>query len=82
MCVLGQGIIVYLIDMGDGRSGNEASFVAAKSLIGIGRGFYQTAAQVSVQAVVPKQDVAVATAVFFASMSIGSAVGTRYVKIF
>ncbi|OQE42036.1 hypothetical protein PENCOP_c004G07848 [Penicillium coprophilum] len=76
LCVLGMGVLLYLVDMGDGRSGNEASFVAAKSLIGIGRGFYQTAAQVSVQAVVARQDVSVVTAVFFASMSVGGAVGT------
>jgi hypothetical protein len=32
------------LDMGDGRIGNEAAFVTNKSLAGIGRGFYQTAA--------------------------------------
>ncbi|OQD79987.1 hypothetical protein PENANT_c041G02021 [Penicillium antarcticum] len=62
--------------MGNGRTGNEAAFVTAKSLIGIGRGFYQTAAQVSVQAMVSRQEVSVVSAVFFASMSMGSAVGT------
>ncbi|CAG8890439.1 unnamed protein product [Penicillium egyptiacum] len=76
LCVLGMGVLLYLVNMGDGRSGNEASFVAAKSLIGTGRGFYQTAAQVSVQAVVSRQDVSVVTAVFFASMSVGGAIGT------
>ncbi|KKK25630.1 siderophore iron transporter mirA [Aspergillus rambellii] len=54
----------------------SASFIAAKSLIGVGRGFYQTAAQVSVQAVVSRQEVSVVTAVFFASMSVGGAIGT------
>jgi hypothetical protein len=53
MCVLGQGIILYLIDMGGGRSGNEASFTAAKSLAGIGRAYYQTAAQVSFRQLSP-----------------------------
>ncbi|KAJ5342138.1 hypothetical protein N7541_011262 [Penicillium brevicompactum] len=76
LCVLGMGVLLYLVDMGNGRSGNEASFVAAKSLIGVGRGFYQTAAQVSVQAMVSRQDVSVVTAVFFASMSVGGAIGT------
>ncbi|CAG8017199.1 unnamed protein product [Penicillium salamii] len=76
LCVLGMGVLLYLVDMRDGRSGNEASFVAAKSLIGVGRGFYQTAAQVSVQAMVSRQDVSVVTAVFFASMSVGGAIGT------
>lgn len=82
LCVLGMGVLLYLVDMGNGRSGNEASFVAAKSLIGVGRGFYQTAAQVSVQAMVSRQDVSVVTAVFFASMSVGGAIGTRYVQSF
>ncbi|KAB8262943.1 major facilitator superfamily domain-containing protein [Aspergillus pseudonomiae] len=76
LCILGMGILLYLVDMGDGQTGNEAAFVTAKSLIGIGRGFYQTAAQVSVQAVVSRQEVSVVTAVFFASMSIGGAIGT------
>lgn len=74
-----MGILLYLIDMGDGKMGNEASFVTAKALIGIGRGFYQTASQVSAQAVVTKQEISVVTAVFFASMGVGGAIGTRYV---
>ncbi|KAE8149859.1 major facilitator superfamily domain-containing protein [Aspergillus avenaceus] len=76
LCILGMGVLLYLVDMGNGQTGSEAAFVTAKSLIGIGRGFYQTAAQVSVQAVVSRQDVSVVTAVFFASMSIGGAIGT------
>ncbi|KAJ5364887.1 uncharacterized protein N7496_010600 [Penicillium cataractarum] len=76
LCVLGMGVLLYIVDMGNGRIGNEAAFVTAKSLIGIGRGFYQTAAQVSAQAVVSRQDVSVVTAVFFASMSVGGAIGT------
>lgn len=79
LCVLGMGVLLYLVDMGGGRVGSEVSFITAKSLIGIGRGFYQTAAQVSVQAVVTRQEVSVVTAVFFASMSVGGAIGTRYV---
>ncbi|KAL2827953.1 siderophore iron transporter mirA [Aspergillus cavernicola] len=76
LSVLGMGVLLYLVDMGDGKVGNEAAFVTAKSLIGIGRGFYQTASQVSVQAKVSRGEVSVVTAVFFASMSIGGAIGT------
>ncbi|OJJ04490.1 hypothetical protein ASPVEDRAFT_152837 [Aspergillus versicolor CBS 583.65] len=76
LCVLGMGVLLYLVDMGNGRVGNEAAFVTVKSLIGIGRGFYQTAAQVSVQAKVSRGDVSVVTAVFFAAMSVGAAIGT------
>ncbi|KAL4907829.1 siderophore iron transporter mirA [Aspergillus multicolor] len=76
LCVLGMGVLLYLVDMGDGRVGSEAAFVTAKSLIGIGRGFYQTASQVSVQAKVSRGEVSVVTAVFFAAMSVGGAIGT------
>ena len=81
LCVLGMGVLLHLVDMGNGQVGSEVAFITAKSLIGIGRGFYQTAAQVSVQAVVSRQEVSVVTAVFFASMSVGGAVGTRYARI-
>lgn len=64
LCVLGMGVLLYLVDMGDGRIGNEAAFMTAKSLVGIGRGFYQTAAQVSMQAMISLQEVLVVTAVF------------------
>ncbi|KAJ5600567.1 hypothetical protein N7450_001634 [Penicillium hetheringtonii] len=76
LCVLGMGVLLHLVDMGNGQVGSEVAFITAKSLIGIGRGFYQTAAQVSVQAVASRQEVSVVTAVFFASMSVGGAVGT------
>ncbi|KAL4969816.1 siderophore iron transporter mirA [Aspergillus stella-maris] len=76
LCVLGMGVLLYLVDMGNGQTGNEAAFITAKSLIGIGRGFYQTASQVSVQATVGRGEVGVVTGVFFAAMSLGGAVGT------
>ncbi|KAL2835835.1 major facilitator superfamily domain-containing protein [Aspergillus pseudoustus] len=76
LSVLGMGVLLYLVDMGDGKVGNEAAFVTAKSLIGIGRAFYQTASQVSVQATVQRGEVSVVTAVFFAAMSVGGAIGT------
>lgn len=79
MCLLGQGLQIYLVNIDGTRSANEASFVTAKALVGVGRGFYQTAAQVAVQAVVERDEVAIATAVFFASMNLGGAIGTRYV---
>ncbi|KAI9372964.1 hypothetical protein BJX61DRAFT_552511 [Aspergillus egyptiacus] len=76
LCVLGMGVLLYLVDMGEGQVGNEAAFITTKSLIGIGRGFYQTASQVSVQAKVSRGEVSVVTAVFFAAMSVGGAIGT------
>jgi hypothetical protein len=77
LCILGQGLQIYLVNIGGTHPANEASFITAKALVGIGRGFYQTAAQVAVQAVVERQEVAVATGVFFASMNFGGAIGTR-----
>lgn len=76
LCVLGQGLEIYLVNVGGTHPASEAAFIAAKSLVGVGRGFYQTAAQVCVQAVVRRDEVAVATGVFFASMNLGGAVGT------
>ncbi|RDW87007.1 putative Siderophore iron transporter mirA [Aspergillus mulundensis] len=76
LCVLGMGVLLHLVDLGGAKVGTEAAFVAAKSLIGIGRGFYQTASQVSVQASVSRGEVSVVTAVFFAAMSVGGAIGT------
>lgn len=77
LLVLGQGLQVYFVNIDDTRTANEVLFVTAKSLAGVGRGFYQTAAQVSVQAVVPRSEVGIVTAVFFASMNLGGAIGTR-----
>lgn len=76
LCVLGQGLMIYFVNM-DGHSANEASFVTAKTLVGVGRALYQTAAQVSIQALVAKDDVAVVTGVYYASMNLGGAIGTR-----
>ncbi|KAL4952927.1 siderophore iron transporter mirA [Aspergillus filifer] len=76
LCILGMGVLLYLVDMGSGKTGTEAAFITAKSLIGIGRGFYQTASQVAVQATVSRGEVGVGTGVFFAAMSVGGAVGT------
>lgn len=76
MVVLGQGLMIHLVNPKNGFQTNQASFIAAKVIFGVGRGFYQTASQVLVQAVVKKQEVAVATALFLATMNIGAAVGT------
>lgn len=77
LCLLGQGLQIYLVNMHGVKSANEASFTTAKTLVGVGRGFYQTAVQVAVQAVVDRDEVAIATGVFFASMNFGGAIGTR-----
>ncbi|KAL1595899.1 hypothetical protein SLS60_009589 [Paraconiothyrium brasiliense] len=78
LLVLGQGLQIYLVNIHGQNGAVEAAFVTAKALAGVGRGFYQTAAQVTIQAVVPREDVGIVTAVFFASMNLGGAIGTRY----
>lgn len=78
LLVLGQGLQIYFVNM-NGGSANEASFITAKTLAGVGRAFYQTAAQVSIQALVAKEDVPVVTGVYFAAMNFGAAIGTRLV---
>ncbi|KAM0548408.1 hypothetical protein ACHAPJ_009893 [Fusarium lateritium] len=76
LCVLGQGLMIYFVNMNGGHA-NEASFITAKTLVGVGRAFYQTAAQVSIQALVAKEDVPVVTGVYYAAMNFGAAIGTR-----
>ncbi|KAG5770721.1 hypothetical protein H9Q72_002510 [Fusarium xylarioides] len=75
LCVLGQGLMIHFVNMNGGHA-NEASFITAKTLVGVGREFYQTAAQVSIQALVAKEDVPVVTGVYYAAMNFGGAVGT------
>lgn len=76
MVCLGQGLMIYFVNRPNDGYTNEASFITAKVIFGVGRGFYQTASQVLVQAVARKQEVAVATALFLATMNIGAAIGT------
>lgn len=73
LCLLGQGLQIHLVSR---AHTNSASFITAKVLVGVGRACYQTAAQVSIQAVVARSDVAVVTGVFFAAMNFGAAAGT------
>lgn len=76
MSILGYGLQVYFIDMKDGRIGSSAMFITSRVLMGIGRSLYQTSTQVIVQGVVDKSDVAVTTAIFFALMTVGGAIGS------
>lgn len=77
LVIIGQGVLIYLVNPGNGHRMTEAAFVASKVISGIGRALFQTAAQVSVQAAVSQQEVAVATSIFQAGNSVGAAIGTR-----
>jgi hypothetical protein len=74
LVIPGQGLMIYLVD---GTHGTEVTFIVSKVISGVGRALWQTTGQVSVQAVVPRQDVAVATGLFQAANSVGLVVGTR-----
>src|SRR5690348_10918255 len=52
LCILGQGLQIYFVNMNGTHPASEVQFIVAKTLVGVGRGLYQTAAQVAVQAVV------------------------------
>ncbi|KAF5551825.1 major facilitator [Fusarium napiforme] len=74
--ILGQGLMIYFVSQDGGSSNSdEASFVLAKVLIGIGFVFQGTGAQIAIQDLLPHEDMPVATAVYFASMNLGGAIG-------
>lgn len=74
--ILGQGLLIYFVSQDGGASNNnEASFVVAKVPIRIGLAFQGTGAQIAIQALVPQEDMPVATAVYFASMNLDGAIG-------
>lgn len=76
-CLVGQGLLIRFMDMPGKHPANEASIVTARVLVGLGRGMYHTASLVSVQALVSKEQLSVATALFLTLMSVGSAIGER-----
>lgn len=75
IAVLAQGILIYMVDINGEYPASEAAFVTSRVLSGLGRAFFSTASQVSIQASVMQQDVAVGTGIFLAAMSVGSSVG-------
>lgn len=75
LCVLGQGLMIYMTNAHGTAVSNQVCLITAKVLYGIGRGFYQTSLQVAVQRVVLPEETAIATAVFYATMSLGGSIG-------
>ena len=77
MIVLANGLPIYLTNM-QGRSvGNEVSFIAVKTILGVGRGFAQVPIQVTLQASVPQRELGIVTAVYLSSLGLGSNMGNR-----
>ena len=77
IAVLSQGLLIYMVNVGGESYANQSSFITSRVLSGLGRAFFSTASQVSIQATVTQQDVAVGTGIFLAAMSVGSSVGRR-----
>lgn len=75
MIILASGLPIYLTNISGTHIANEASFITSKTLLGVGRGFAQVPLQVSLQAVLANEQVAVATAVYLSSLGFGSSIG-------
>ncbi|TPX09375.1 uncharacterized protein E0L32_009419 [Thyridium curvatum] len=76
LIILASGLPIYFTNIGGTHLANEPSFITSKSLLGVGRGFAQVPLQVSLQAVLAQEQVAVATAVYLSSLGFGSNLGT------
>ncbi|KAG7795410.1 hypothetical protein KL929_004177 [Ogataea haglerorum] len=72
---LGHVLLVCFVNTGDGMASKPLLYMAEVS-IGAGRGFYQCALQVIVQAVAGRHNIAMSTAFFLAFNSIGSLIGS------
>ncbi|CAO2653151.1 Nn.00g025620.m01.CDS01 [Neocucurbitaria sp. VM-36] len=75
LIVLASGLPIYLTNISGTHIANEAAFITSKSILGVGRGFAQVSLQVSLQAVLESDQIAVATAVYLSSLGFGSNLG-------
>ncbi|KAJ4250954.1 hypothetical protein NW762_011604 [Fusarium torreyae] len=75
LIILASGIPIYLTNISGTHIASEPAFIASKSLLGVGRGFAQVSLQVSLQAVLENEQVAIATAVYLSSLGLGSNLG-------
>lgn len=72
---LADGLPIYLTNVNGEGIASEAAFIANKAILGVGRGFTQVPLQVSLQAVLQQEHVAVATGVFLSSLGLGHNIG-------
>lgn len=72
---LANGLPIYLTNIGGSGIASEAAFITSKALLGVGRGLVQVPLQVSLQASLRQEYVAVATAVYLSSLGFGSNIG-------
>lgn len=76
LIVLAAGLPIYLTNIAGSHIANEPSFIASKSLLGVGRGFAQVSLQVALQAVLRADQIAIATALYLSALGFGSSLGT------
>ncbi|KAJ4315091.1 hypothetical protein N0V84_008539 [Fusarium piperis] len=75
LIILASGLPIYLTNISGTHIANEATFILSKTLLGVGRGLAQVSLQVSLQAVLANEQIAVATAVYLSSLGFGSNLG-------
>ncbi|KAF4456075.1 Siderophore iron transporter mirA [Fusarium albosuccineum] len=75
LIILASGLPIYLTNISGTHIANEPAFITSKSLLGVGRGLAQVALQVSLQAVLSNEQIAVATAVYLSCLGFGSNLG-------
>ncbi|KIL92195.1 hypothetical protein FAVG1_04603 [Fusarium avenaceum] len=75
LIILASGLPIYLTNVSGTHIASEPAFITSKSLLGVGRGFAQVSLQVSLQAVMEYEQVAIATAVYLSSVGLGSNLG-------
>lgn len=72
---LANGLPIYLTNINGQGLASEVAFITSKAILGVGRGFCQVPLQVSLQAVLQQEHIAVATAVFLSSLGFGHNIG-------
>lgn len=76
MLVLGHGLLVYFVNTNSDKVASKPLLYMAEVFIGAGRGIYQTALQVSVQAIAGSEGIPMSTAFFLMFQSVGSLIGS------
>ncbi|OWZ54087.1 siderochrome-iron transporter [Cryptococcus neoformans var. grubii Br795] len=74
LCALSIGIDINFVQH-PRRKSAIASYVIAKAIYGVGRGMFQTSAQITVQASSRRRELAIATGIFYFAASLGGAIG-------
>nr|QFR37093.1 MFS transporter [Cyberlindnera americana] len=74
--VLGHGLLVWFVNRNQIMETNTVLIYVMEIFTGVGRGFYTTALQVTIQAIAGVGGIAMSTAFFLAFNSVGTLIGT------